>query len=354
MDNFEVSLPGFNFVCLGIGFYAAASLVLYYYPNFLHGKKEKKDHNFVVVSHRGGSGENRENTLTAFKHSHEIGSDVIELDCHITKDGQVVVSHDNSLLRLCGVNKLISELTYDELPDLLEGQDEDIFLQKSSQTDIKKSISSSLITNELHCRNGNTKTPHKIPLLEDVFKHFPNTHVNLDVKIENDNLINQVDQLVRKYNREHLTVWGSFNERVCKKLHALNPKVGIFFSMSGCLKLMVYMVFGLLPFVKFKESHLEIIMPNRILKKNRDSIPRGYIAALLLVKTFFIRKSFIKHLQKRGISVYYWVLNEEEEFKDAIELGVNGIITDYPSRLIEYIQTNTEVHTHIVRPIKTN
>ena len=59
-------------------------------------------------------------------------------------------------------------------------------------------------------------------------------------------------------------------------------------------------------------------------------------------------------MQKRGISVYYWVLNEEEEFKYAIELGVNGIITDYPSRLINYVETNKHVHNHISRPVKLN
>lgn len=58
------------------------------------------------------------------------------------------------------------------------------------------------------------------------------------------------------------------------------------------------------------------------------------------------------HLKKRGISVYYWVLNEEEEFKHAIEIGVNGIITDYPTRLIDYLKNNKHVHTHILRPNK--
>ncbi len=42
-----------------------------------------------------------------------MGVDVVELDCHITNDGQVVVAHDNNLKRLAGVNKLISEMNYD-------------------------------------------------------------------------------------------------------------------------------------------------------------------------------------------------------------------------------------------------
>lgn len=52
-----------------------------------------------------------------FIHTHlssfELGVDMFELDCHITKDGKVVVAHDNNLNRLCGVDKLISETNYD-------------------------------------------------------------------------------------------------------------------------------------------------------------------------------------------------------------------------------------------------
>jgi len=44
--------------------------------------------------------------------SRELGVDVIEFDCQITKDGKVVVSHDNNLSRLAGVNRLISDLNY--------------------------------------------------------------------------------------------------------------------------------------------------------------------------------------------------------------------------------------------------
>lgn len=45
--------------------------------------------------------------------SSDIGVDVFELDCHMTKDGKVVVAHDNNLSRLCGVERLISETNYD-------------------------------------------------------------------------------------------------------------------------------------------------------------------------------------------------------------------------------------------------
>ena len=47
-----------------------------------------------------------------------------------------------------------------------------------------------------------------------------------------------------------------------------------------------------------------------------------------------------------------WVLNSEEEFKYAIDLGTNGIITDFPQRLIQYIENNPEYKKRLVRPVK--
>jgi len=45
-----------------------------------------------------------------------LGTDMLELDCHITKDKQVVVAHDPSLLRIAGVDTLIKDLNYHQLP----------------------------------------------------------------------------------------------------------------------------------------------------------------------------------------------------------------------------------------------
>jgi len=55
-----------------------------------------------LSAHRGGSAERAENTLGAFKHAESLGMNLMELDCHLTKDGEVVVAHDADLERMCG------------------------------------------------------------------------------------------------------------------------------------------------------------------------------------------------------------------------------------------------------------
>lgn len=57
----------------------------------------------------------------------------------------------------------------------------------------------------------------KIPLLSDVFREFPKIPINIDIKVNSDQLISEVDTLVRKYDREHLTVWGNFSDKITYK-----------------------------------------------------------------------------------------------------------------------------------------
>jgi glycerophosphoryl diester phosphodiesterase len=74
------------------------------------------------IGHRGASGHARENTLAAFRLAAELGAEMWELDTQLTRDGEVVVSHDDHLERVFGVDKRISEMTATELA-VLDGVD---------------------------------------------------------------------------------------------------------------------------------------------------------------------------------------------------------------------------------------
>ena len=68
-----------------------------------------------VFAHRGFSGAYPENTMLAFRKAIEAGADGIELDIHESRDGQLVIVHDESLKRTTGVDALVSDLTLKEL-----------------------------------------------------------------------------------------------------------------------------------------------------------------------------------------------------------------------------------------------
>ena len=60
-----------------------------------------------------------ENTIESFENGLRNGANVLEMDVCLTKDKQIVVIHDSSLLRMCGVNKHVEEFNYKDLPHLI-------------------------------------------------------------------------------------------------------------------------------------------------------------------------------------------------------------------------------------------
>ena len=86
--------------------------------NFIMGPDEPL---MIQAAHRGGSMEGTENTLFAFKHAVSQGMNMLELDVHQSKDGQVVIVHDADLARMCGnefAGRTIEQYDFEELPPI--------------------------------------------------------------------------------------------------------------------------------------------------------------------------------------------------------------------------------------------
>lgn len=73
---------------------------------------------FSIVGHRGAAKEKPENTLSAFDYAIKLGVEVVECDVRKTKDGKLIISHDENLKRTTGVDVKISELSFEEIRKL--------------------------------------------------------------------------------------------------------------------------------------------------------------------------------------------------------------------------------------------
>uniref|UniRef100_A0A8D8LZQ0 Glycerophosphodiester phosphodiesterase domain-containing protein 1 n=2 Tax=Cacopsylla melanoneura TaxID=428564 RepID=A0A8D8LZQ0_9HEMI len=118
-----------------------------------------------------------------------------------------------------------------------------------------------------------------------------------------------------------------------------------FFSMQRVVQLLLLYYSGLLPFVPIRETHLEIFLPQIFKKYLKVTSVSSKPRLVQLIDFLLVRKPLFDHLQKRGIHVYLWVLNNEEEFETASKLGVTGIMTDYPTRLNQYLNTHSDKKT---------
>ncbi|XP_074643878.1 lysophospholipase D GDPD1-like isoform X2 [Tubulanus polymorphus] len=304
-----------------IGGYVFSSLLLMRYPSILHRRKKIK-FKCRHISHRGGAGENLENTMTAFKFAADVtGTDMLEIDCHATKDGQVVVSHDDNLLRSTGRDVLISKTNYQDLPPLKACMKVDFYPDHSISA-------------------GDDR---RIPLLADVFKAFPHLPINIDIKVDNDVLIQKVSDLTKEFNREHLTVWGNKSSIITNKCYKQNPNIHLLSSLRRVIWIVVMFVTGLLPFVPMKEDFFEVIMPSILSRMMPPhEISRWHKFLIDLSEKVLINKTLFKHLERRGIQVYIWVLNDEAEYDRAFKAGATGVMTDFPTKLKRYLEEHPE------------
>ncbi|XP_056264138.1 lysophospholipase D GDPD3a isoform X1 [Pseudoliparis swirei] len=297
-----------------LGGYTLSSVYLLKNPHILHRKKRSAFY-CTHVSHRGGCGERLESTMEAFTHAVEQGTQMLEMDCHLTRDGHVVVSHDENLLRQTGLDVTISSLNLQDLP---------LYKERLEVT--------------FYAGRYSSGADRKFALLEDVFRKFPETPVSVEIKENNIQLMEKVSDLVRRYNREDITVWASVRSRILKECRRTNGSMPYSFSESRGLLLLLLFYSGLLPFLPLGESLLQFYLPRII---NRTFISEKRILrnklVISLIERVTMRKSLFNHLAARGIQVHLFVCNKDDDIKAAFEVGATGVMSDYPTLLSRYL-----------------
>jgi glycerophosphoryl diester phosphodiesterase len=249
-----------------------------------------------VMAHRGGRGLWPENTLYAFEHAVALGADVLEMDIHSTADGVLVVMHDDTVERTTNGTGPIHSLTLEKLKALDAGYN-------------------------WSADDGQT-FPYRgqgiaVPTLEEVFAALPNTLMNIEIKQAEPSIAGSFCQLIRDYGKTEQVLVASFDKAVIQEFRLACPEVAtsagqsevvVLFVLSKVLLEGVYSPATQAVQVPEYEGNLHVLTPR-----------------------------FVHAAHRRNLEVDAWTINEMEDMQRMVDLGVDGIITDYPDRLLELL-----------------
>ena len=228
----------------------------------------------IVLGHRGASGYAPENTLEAFKLAMDMGADGFELDVHLSKDGELVVIHDETVDRTTDGTGFVGEMTLAELKAL----------DASNHKEGYKGA--------------------KIPTLAEVYDLIRDTNHIVNVEIKTDNIFypqleEKVLALEKEKGMEGRIVYSSFNHYTVKKIRALAPDAQIGMLFGDVL---------VEPYDYCKSVGANLLHPS----KANLNVP-----------------GFAEKAKEAGLGMNVWTVNEEEYMEKCLACGA-GIVTNYP------------------------
>lgn len=233
--------------------------------------------NVIKIAHRGASGSYPENTRLAFEKAIEARVDMIEIDCQLSKDGHVVVFHDERLNRTTGAKGTVKGKTLRQLKKLDVGS----WLKESFKGE-------RILTLEevLGILAG------KVDLNLDI-KSAPHGPLGIELKILF--ILSHYDYLGR-------AILSSFDYRSLRRVRELAPEARI------------AVLYG-------KETG-----------ENPFEVAREIHAYSVHVEKELAAPAFLERAEQLGLKRFVWTVNEVAEMERFISLGVDGIITDFPER----------------------
>lgn len=224
----------------------------------------------LKIGHRGAKGYEPENTLIGFQKAIELHTDGIELDVHLSADGEIMVIHDETIDRKTNGQGLVNSLS---LPEL---------------------------------KRFRIKNKHTIPTLSEVLD-LVNRQCFVNIELKSYETADKVVDLIEKYVAEKNWKYtdflvSSFDWNALQQVSFLNEAIPIGVLTETDLDL----AFAFAKFIRAKSIH-----------------PHYHLLTAENTAQF----------QEKGLQVFPWTVNEIEDLKKIKSFNVNGIITDFPDRI---------------------
>ena len=232
---------------------------------------------FIKIAHRGSSGSYPENTRLAFEKAIEAGADMIEMDCRLSKDGHVVVIHDDRLDRTARAKGFVKGKTIKQLKKLDVGA----WLKKSFKGE-------------------------RIQTLEEILEIVSGkVEINLEIKPVLRGPLGielKVLFIVSHFDYLERAIFSSFDYQSLRRLRELAPdvRIGVLYGAG--------------------------------IKDNPFQAAREMNAYSLHIQREFATPHFLEEARELGLKSFVWTVNEVKEMEKFLSLGVDGIISDFPEK----------------------
>lgn len=254
----------------------------------------------LVIAHRGASSTHPENTLPAILGAIELGSDIVELDLRMTKDGHVVVIHDGSVDRTTNGHGLVAELTLAQLKALDAGF--------------------------AFSPDGGKTFPFRgqgitVPTLEEVLTALPEQLLMLEIKVGTTRMVRQVIASLRRLKAlERVSIeLFSIKTKLAKLMRSLEPNLTTGHTRAELVRFVAMAKLGLA--WRFRRRAFAIEMPPR---RNRLAVSS---------------KRTLKAAARKGIPMFVWTVNNENDMRRFLDWGAAGLFTDHPGSLRRLVDT---------------
>lgn len=248
-----------------------------------------------IFAHRGASGDFPENTLPSFAAAADLGVAYIELDVHMTRDGRIVVAHDDDLERVAGQAGRIAELSFDEISSYDAGYN--------------------------FVAPGRGGFPFRgqgvrVPELAEVFARCPRQRFVIEIKQTAPSLVPALLAVIEAAGMAARVLVASEDQRPIDEMREAASGIPTNLPTAETGELFRSLAPGAEPYR-----------------------PRG--AALQIPPEYHGWKlataESVAAAHRLGLEVHVWTVNEPAAMRALLEIGVDGIITDFPDRALALV-----------------
>jgi glycerophosphoryl diester phosphodiesterase len=234
----------------------------------------------LKIGHRGAKGHQPENSLISFQKAIDLKVDGIELDVHLSSDGEIMVIHDDTIDRTTNGKGFVNKLSLPELKmSRIENEYDPRLLAELAQ---------------------------QIPTLKEVFD-LVNQQCLINIEIKGKGMIKPVVELIESYVENKnwkydQFIVSSFDWIALLDIHLLNPEIPLGVLTEYDLDL----AFAFAKFIDAKSVHAHYHL---------------------------LSKKMTLQMQEEGFQVFAWTVNEPEDIQKIKSFNVNGIISDFPDSI---------------------